>query len=73
VNVFSAAAWTGEPMESAEIAPQWFPLTALPYHRMWDDARLWLPRILAGERLRATFTYEADCETVATAGITPLA
>ena len=40
---------------------------------MWDDARYWLPRVLAGERLRATFTYAADCETVAEATLGPLA
>jgi 8-oxo-dGTP diphosphatase len=39
---------------------------------MWDDARHWLPRVLAGERLRATFSYEADCETVASARIEPM-
>ena len=45
--------------------PQWFPVAALPLRRMWDDASRWLPRVLAGERLRATFTYADDNETVA--------
>jgi 8-oxo-dGTP diphosphatase len=40
---------------------------------MWDDARYWLPRVLAGERLSATFSYAADCETVATADLTVVA
>jgi 8-oxo-dGTP diphosphatase len=39
---------------------------------MWDDARHWLPRVLAGERLRATFSYADDCETVATARVEPV-
>jgi 8-oxo-dGTP diphosphatase len=72
VNVFTTAEWDGEVTETAEITPQWFPVTALPLAGMWDDARYWLPRILAGERLRATFTYEADCETVASALIEPV-
>jgi 8-oxo-dGTP diphosphatase len=71
VNVFTTTEWDGEVTETAEITPQWFPVTALPLAGMWDDARYWLPRILAGERLRATFTYEADCETVASALIEP--
>jgi 8-oxo-dGTP diphosphatase len=69
VNVFTATQWAGHAMETAEIVPQWFPFSALPLASMWDDARYWLPRVLAGERLRATFTYAGDCETVATADI----
>ncbi len=72
VSVFATTEWDGEVTESAEITPRWFPLTALPLAGMWDDARYWLPRVLAGERLRATFTYEADCETVASARIEPI-
>ena len=72
VAVFTCAEWSGEPAESAEILPCWFPVAALPFDRMWDDGRRWLPRVLAGERLRATFSYAADGETVAAATITPL-
>jgi 8-oxo-dGTP diphosphatase len=71
VNVYTSAEWTGEAVETPEIIPQWFPASALPLGRMWDDARHWLPRVLAGERLRATFSYAGDCETVATASIEP--
>ncbi|HSZ43269.1 MAG TPA: NUDIX domain-containing protein [Trebonia sp.] len=71
VAVFTAAAYSGDPVETSEIRPEWFPLAALPLGRMWDDARQWLPRVLDGERLRATFTYAADCQTVAAAHIEP--
>ena len=71
VNVFTSADWAGEAVETPEIIPRWFPVSALPLARMWDDARQWLPRVLAGERLRATFSYAGDCETVATASIEP--
>jgi 8-oxo-dGTP diphosphatase len=73
VNVFTSAEWAGEAVETAEITPQWFPVSALPLERMWDDGRYWLPRVLAGERLHAIFTYADDCETVAAADIEPLA
>jgi 8-oxo-dGTP diphosphatase len=65
VAVFTSADWTGEATESAEITPRWFPFAGLPLDRMWDDARYWLPRVLSGECVRATFTYADDCETVA--------
>lgn len=69
--VFTATEHSGDPAETAEIRPEWFARTALPLDRMWDDARQWLPRILDGERLRATFTYAGDCQTVAAARIEP--
>jgi 8-oxo-dGTP diphosphatase len=72
VDIFTTTDWTGEPAESEEIRPQWFPVAVLPFGQMWDDAPRWLPRVLAGERLRATFTYGADNETVAAAAIGPL-
>lgn len=72
VVVFASAAWSGTAAETQEINPQWFPVDDLPFDRMWDDASHWLPRVLAGERLAATFTYAPDCETVARAAITGL-
>jgi hypothetical protein len=38
---------------------------------MWQDAAHWLPRVLAGESLTATFTYAADNEAIAEHLITP--
>ena len=71
--VFTSAEWTGEAVETPEIRPVWFDVTDLPLDRMWDDAKRWLPRILAGERLAALFSYADDCETVAAAALSPLA
>jgi 8-oxo-dGTP diphosphatase len=64
VHVYTARAWQGTPRESGEMAPAWFAVDDIPYDRMWDDDAYWLPRVLAGERVRATFTYQADNETV---------
>jgi 8-oxo-dGTP diphosphatase len=71
VDVFTAAGFTGEPAETDEIRPEWFGQASLPLDRMWDDGKQWLPRVLAGERLRATFSYAADCQTVAEASVSP--
>lgn len=70
--IFTGGTWSGEPGESDEVSPQWFPVTALPYDRMWDDAPYWLPRVLSGERLRATFRYAPDNEMVADHMVEPL-
>ena len=65
VHIFVASSWEGEVQESEEMAPAWFPIGGIPYDRMWDDDRYWLPLVLAGERIRARFTYAEDNETVA--------
>ena len=64
IHVFLVHAWSGEPAGSEEITAEWHDLDAIPYDKMWDDARLWLPRILAGERLQGTFIYADDNATV---------
>ena len=64
VHVYCAHTWQGTPIESEEMAPAWFRIDEIPYDEMWDDDRHWLPHVLAGKRIRATFTYQADNETV---------
>ena len=72
VEVFISDSWRGEAAETDEIRPEWFPVADLPFDRMWDDGKYWLPRVLDGERLSATFTYAADGETVAESAVAPL-
>lgn len=64
VEVFTAARWKGEPATSDEIVPIWYAVDALPLDEMWDDARYWLPHVLAGRSLAAHFTFGPDNHTV---------
>jgi len=63
-SVFVCDDWTGTPRESDELNPEWFDVASLPVDQMWDDARHWLPGVLAGTPVRATFTFGEDLETV---------
>jgi len=58
VAVFAALAWSGPPVASSELRPQWFPVKALPLDRMWDDEHYWLPHVLAGKTVVATFVFD---------------
>ena len=58
VHLFLAKDWKGEPAESDEMAPKWFSFDEIPYDKMWDDDKLWLPRILKGEKLEADFIFK---------------
>lgn len=63
-HVFLYRAPVGEPVETDEIVPAWFRVDDVPFERMWDDARRWLPGVLRGGRVRATYTFGEDRATV---------
>ena len=60
VHVFAVPSFTGEPIETAEMRPQWFPLDAIPYADMWADDRHWLPVFLAGHHFHGRFHFQDD-------------
>ena len=57
---YTAAAFTGEPAETAEAIPFWAEREALPFDRMWAADRLWLPLVLAGQRVDAELVFAGD-------------
>ncbi|WP_246657808.1 8-oxo-dGTP diphosphatase [Arthrobacter yangruifuii] len=65
--LFRAHRWEGEPGETDEILPAWYPARELPYSRMWPDSALWMPRLLAGEYFDAVVTIADDNVNVASA------
>ena len=37
--------FTGEPVETDEMNPKWFPITQIPYDTMWPGDDQWIPKI----------------------------
>jgi 8-oxo-dGTP diphosphatase len=64
VHAYLTTGWKGNPAESREMVPAWFAVNEIPYERMWADDRHWLRRVLAGERIRGRFCFQADNETI---------
>ena len=69
VHVFMARVWTGNPEESDEMQPVWYMIDKIPFESMWDDASYWLPLVFEGKRIKASFVYKDDNETVGEAKI----
>jgi 8-oxo-dGTP diphosphatase len=59
-SVFVASRFHGRPVETEEAAPVWFDLQKLPLDEMWEDDRLWLPRMLDGESFSGFFVFDGE-------------
>lgn len=57
-QVFIIENWTGEPTESEEMRPQWYPKDGLPFSEMWIDDPHWLPKVLADQALDGEFLFD---------------
>ena len=60
VHVFRAPDLRGTPVETDEAIPLWVDLDAIPYDRMWEDDRLWLPLLLEGRRFSGYWLFDGD-------------
>jgi hypothetical protein len=63
VHVFLTTVFTGSPVETEEMRPEWFSVDAIPYDQMWADDKFWLPAVLAGKNVAGTFWF-ADQHTL---------
>lgn len=58
VHVFVVTQYTGEPQETEEMRPQWWPIKALPLDAMWADDRYWIPLLFAGGFFTGRFHFQ---------------
>ncbi|MSR85582.1 8-oxo-dGTP diphosphatase [Candidatus Uhrbacteria bacterium] len=59
-QVFFVRVWTGEPIESEEMKPQWYSIDKLPFDGMWPGDRVWLPLLLAGKKIQGEEYLDAS-------------
>lgn len=71
VHAFLSRRWEGIAKAGREMLPLWYAVDEIPFGQMWHDATYWLPRFLAGERIRGRFIFGADNETLVEAAIDP--
>jgi len=59
-TVFLALDCEGEPTETAEAAPFWTSVDAIPFDEMWADDAYWLPLLVAGKAFCGYFTFDGE-------------
>lgn len=57
VHVFVTETWDGEPVESEEMKPEWYPVQDVPYDIMWPSDKFWVPQVIKGELVRGPITF----------------
>ncbi len=66
VDVYRAQGFSGTLRETEEGPLQWYDRDALPFDRMWDDDKLWVPMVLSGKRIRGEFHFNKGTDTLST-------
>lgn len=62
VVVFFISEWEGEPVETEEMKPQWFPIHELPFSQMWPDDIHWLPKVIQGNSIKGNFRFNKELQ-----------
>lgn len=57
VHIFRAAHFEGEPEETDEMRPEWFPIESIPFDSMWPDDIIWMPMLFAGKQFKGRFFF----------------
>lgn len=57
VHVFRSTSFSGNPIETEEMKPQWFTVDAIPFENMWPDDRYWFPLFLSGKKFKGKFVF----------------
>ncbi len=57
-TVFRSERFEGTPQETGEAIPLWTHLDEIPYDRMWEDDRYWLPLMLEGKPFKGWFIFD---------------
>jgi 8-oxo-dGTP diphosphatase len=58
MNVFLSNKFCGELKKSEEAIPYWVEVDSIPYDEMWIDDKIWLPKVLNGEKLKCIFYFD---------------
>lgn len=61
VHVYLVTKWEGKACDTDEMSQfQWFYPGDVPYAKMWDNDRLWLPHVLGGKLIKGSVEHDGS-------------
>jgi len=60
VFVFVSDNFEGKLISTDEAEPEWFPIDNIPFDKMWDDDKFWMPLMLKGRKFSGVFRFSSD-------------
>ena len=58
VHFYRALEYTGTPVESEEMRPEWFDTNKIPFESMWSDDPHWMPLFLKGKKFMGHILFD---------------
>lgn len=62
LTIYMCDEYTGVPVETEEIIPNWYDIEKIPYNRMLKDDILWLPMALNGKKFKGFVKFNENME-----------
>jgi len=59
-SVFRGEGYSGTPQETDEAIPLWAPVDDVPYEKMWQDDKFWMPLMFAKTEFKGYFLFDDD-------------
>ncbi len=64
VIIYRLNKFTGEPIETEEMAPEFFDLDKIPYNDMWPADSKWLPYVISGIKFSGEIHFSGTGERI---------
>ena len=58
VNIFKCKNFSGDPVETHGMKPQWFKINEIPFEKMWADDIFWMPLFLKNKKFEGKFLFD---------------
>ena len=63
-HVYFVKQWDGTPVESEEMTAEWIEFDKIPYEKMWEADKYWIPLVLQGRYVKASFVYGENKQVI---------
>ncbi|KAI9481319.1 MAG: NUDIX hydrolase domain-like protein [Benjaminiella poitrasii] len=71
-HVYTIDSYEGEPKETEEMKPEWFSFDQIPFDKMWQDDRYWLPLLLRQQLFTGHFHLAEDQKSILKQDLKPV-